>query len=166
MERVAESEIFPNWRVFISIFGQGIEEKVEKYSIFYSLLIIYIYIHIRNENEFRKKLAGDRPRGWIRNRPESARLSFHFRPRNQGKGSPHAACNFTIDYLLFIEYRVPNIYFNVENVLIDTQNIVIFNPAVAYLLQSVAIHFILTVPCYMWPVINMFIQKNISVYKC
>ena len=32
MERVAESEIVPNRRVFISIVGQEIDGKVEKYS--------------------------------------------------------------------------------------------------------------------------------------
>ena len=28
-ERVAEYEMFPNWHVFVSIFGREIEEKVE-----------------------------------------------------------------------------------------------------------------------------------------
>ena len=32
MEHVAESEVLPNWHVFVSIFGQAIEEKLEKYS--------------------------------------------------------------------------------------------------------------------------------------
>ena len=40
VERVAESEIVPNRRVFVSIIGREIEEKVEKYSIVLPLLLI------------------------------------------------------------------------------------------------------------------------------
>ena len=32
VKHVTESEIVPNWHVFVSVFGQEIEEKVEKYS--------------------------------------------------------------------------------------------------------------------------------------
>ena len=41
--------------------------------------------------KFEKPPAGNGARGWIRNIPESARLRFHFRPRNQGKDAPKAA---------------------------------------------------------------------------
>ena len=94
------------------------------------LLLILKYYFIRNENEFRKTPAGGRPRGWIRNSPESTSLRFHCRTRNRGKGAPQAAGNFTIDYLLYLEYRVPNIYFYVVNVLRATQTRDIFNPAI------------------------------------
>ena len=45
MDRVAESEILPNWRVLVSIVGREIEEKVEKYSqsIYYNLFLKLIY---------------------------------------------------------------------------------------------------------------------------
>ena len=56
-------------------------------------------------------------------------------PRNRGKGAPQAAGNFTIDYLLCLKYRVPNIYFYVENVLRDTQTRVISLPAVDFFLS-------------------------------
>ena len=46
---------------------------------------------IRNKKEFQKTPVGGRLRGWIGNSPEWARLSFHGRPRNQGKGAPQAA---------------------------------------------------------------------------
>ena len=81
------------------------------------LLLLNIYF-IRNKNEF------------LRNSPESARLRFHCRPRNRGKGALQVADNFTIDYLLCVEYRVPNMYFYVENILRAIQTKIIFNPAV------------------------------------
>ena len=37
---MAKSNRVPNWRVFVSIIGQEIEEKVEKYSIVIPLLLI------------------------------------------------------------------------------------------------------------------------------
>ena len=40
VKRMDESEIFPNRRVFVSIVGRYIEEKVEKYSIVLPLLLI------------------------------------------------------------------------------------------------------------------------------
>ena len=40
VERVAESEIALNRRVFVAIIGREIEEKVEKYSIVLPLLLI------------------------------------------------------------------------------------------------------------------------------
>ena len=45
MERVAESEIVPNQRIFVSIVGPEIEEKVEEYSqsIYYNLSLKLIY---------------------------------------------------------------------------------------------------------------------------
>ena len=46
------------------------------------------------------------------------------------KGAPQAAGNFSIVYLLCLEYRVPNIYFCVEIVLRAIQTRVIFNPDV------------------------------------
>ena len=81
---------------------------------------------------FKKPPVGGRARGWIRNIPESERLRFHCRQRNRGKGALRAAGNLTIDYLLCLEYRVPNIYIYVENVLRATQTRVIFNPAVPF----------------------------------
>ena len=39
VERVAKSEIVPNRRVFVSIIGQEIEEKVDKYIIVIPLLL-------------------------------------------------------------------------------------------------------------------------------
>ena len=78
---------------------------------------------------FEKTPAWGRACGWIRNILESARLRFHGRPRNREKCALQAAGNFTNDYLLCLEYRVPNIYFNVENELRATQTRVTFNPA-------------------------------------
>ena len=48
---------------------------------------------------FEKPPVGGGARGRIRNSPKWARLSFHFRPINRGKGALQAAGNFTIDYL-------------------------------------------------------------------
>ena len=49
-------------------------------------------------------------RGLILNSPDLARLRFHYWLRNQGKATLQAAGNFTIEYLLCLEYKVPNIY--------------------------------------------------------
>ena len=65
--------------------GKG-RELVKVYTITY-----FKFFFTRNENEFRKAPAGGRPRGRIRNSTESARLSFHCKPRNRGKGAPQAA---------------------------------------------------------------------------
>ena len=40
VERMAESKIFPDRSVFVSIVGREIKEKVEKYSIVLPLLLI------------------------------------------------------------------------------------------------------------------------------
>ena len=48
--------------------------------------------------------------GALFNSSESSSLCFHCMPRNRLKGAPQATGNFTIDYLLCLEYRVPNIY--------------------------------------------------------
>ena len=56
---MAESEIVLYRRVFFSVIGQEIDEKVDKYSIVLPLLLFFV----RNEHEFRKTLAGGRQRG-------------------------------------------------------------------------------------------------------
>ena len=56
---------------------------------------------------------------------------------------PQAAINFAIDYLLCLEYRVPNIYIYVESVLRATQTRVIFNPAVAFQRIHLLIYYLL-----------------------
>ena len=66
---------------------------------------------------------------------------------------PQAAGNFAIDYLLCLEYRVPNIYIYVESVLRATQTRVIFNPAIAFQrihlrIYSLLLNFFLVIlPC-------------------
>ena len=79
-----------------------------------------------------------------------ARLSFYIivvRAREEkidGKvAPPQAAINFAIDYLLCLEYRVPNIYIYVESVLRATQTRVIFNPAVAFQRIHLLIYYLL-----------------------
>ena len=65
-ERVAESKIFPNQRVFVYIFGREIEEKVEKYSQsgYCSSTITYLIIIIYPQRKrISKTPAGGRPRG-------------------------------------------------------------------------------------------------------
>ena len=53
---MAESEIVPNWHVFVSIYGRRIEEKVKKYSKsgYCSSTITFFKSFLRNENDFRK----------------------------------------------------------------------------------------------------------------
>ena len=93
MERVAESEIIPNRHVFVSIFGWEIEEKVEKYSQrgYCSYTITYLKKISATKMNFEKPPAGGGARGWIRNRPKSARLHFRFWTINQGKCREHSA---------------------------------------------------------------------------
>ena len=52
VERVAQSEKVPNWHVFVSIFGQEIEEMVEKYSQrgYCSSTITFFKPFLRNKN--------------------------------------------------------------------------------------------------------------------
>ena len=65
MERVAESKIAPNWHVFVIIFGQEIEEKVEKYSQsgYCSSTITYLKIISATKMNSEKLLAGGGARG-------------------------------------------------------------------------------------------------------
>ena len=55
------------------------------------LLLIKKKKIIRNENEFQKPPAGGGTHGLTQNSPELARLHFHFRPINRGKGGEHSA---------------------------------------------------------------------------
>ena len=56
-----------------------------------SSTITYFFLISAANMNFEKPPADGGARGYIRNSPESARLHFHFRPRNRGKGGEHRA---------------------------------------------------------------------------
>ena len=62
---MAKSEIVPNRRVFVSIIGREIEEKVEKYSIVIPLLLI------KNNNVSATKMNFKKLRGEVDRADES-----------------------------------------------------------------------------------------------
>ena len=113
VECVAESEIFPNRRIFVCIVGWEIEEKVERYSQSDHYYLFLKKLSATN-NIFGKLLAGGGAGGKIRNSPKPALLCFHCCVRNWLKNAFQAAGNFTTKYLLYLKYIVPNKYFQGE----------------------------------------------------
>ena len=82
---MTESEIVPNWHIFVSIFGRETEENVENYSQSgsYSSTITYLNFFLSaTKMNFEKLPAGGGARDRIQKSPESECLCFHYRPRN------------------------------------------------------------------------------------